>query len=928
VTSIHCEIASGGDQIVLVAGGLDINDIAFAARRLKGLTPLFTQSEPKGALLCPLTWPAVVQLSATFGDDFRPGPRLAAWTTEQIRARNSAPPITYAPPAPLQPYHWQSEGAAMIASVGRVLITDEPGTGKTVTTILGLVEWQQVYSPFTASGPILVVCPASVVDPWVEHWNTWAPHLKAVAWRGPKRKGLIGTADVYVMSYEIATRDAPVAGTKAMHPLTQGMKPAALVVDECFPAGTLVTTPTGYRDIETLRVGDEVLGVDHETGAPVVTTVRHTFERDTGTELVSVNGIEMTPNHPVWTARGYLQAKDVSALDFVCSIGLKYHHGNLHTDLRVVRPRVHETGQSERTAEVLQPGVLGALANVSPGVRGITRHRQAEGSGVGEPHALADQPRGSGEVVGVSAQRPKPLPRSGSTGQGSSGSAGEGLLDAERRQRPGSHGAPETARSAAGLGDGGRRADGSEVALPTRLQDRRGVAGTHDRSRGGRGEPQEQDSQDTGQPEGQPAAIAGVDGAEVLERRGAGRDGSSGEADHGGRRVYNIETGTGNYVVTSAFDFRGLLVHNCHYIKSPRAKRSQAVRRIAKAVRKRDGAVVGLSGTPITHGPSNLWPILEALEPLAWPSSERWVARYCEIVPGDYKDDELGLNRHTEPEFRLTLLGQHRRVAKADVLADLPPKVYSTRTVHLPTDWRKAYDEFESTMLAELPDDGGELSVMDVLTKFNLLTRLASTAADVEITYGPDIDEVTGEEKRHIHLVLKPPGWKVDAMLEVLAERVPDGQKSVVFAPSAQLIRLAGQAAAAEGYRVGYIIGGQSQTERTANREAFQSGALDAIFVTTGAGGVGLTLTAASTAVFLQRPWSLVESIQAEDRLHRIGAEHESIEIIDVIAANTIDTRIRAILRERAGVLSDLVQDPRLAAELLGGNSRAQPIAS
>jgi SNF2 family DNA or RNA helicase len=600
MTNIHCEIASGGDQIVLVAGGLDINDIAFAARRLKGLTPLFTQSEPKGALLCPLTWPACVQLSATFGDDFRPGPNLALWITEQIRARQSAPPITYAPPAPLQPYHWQSEGAAMIASVGRVLITDEPGTGKTVTTILGLVEWLtgSAEDPGDFAGPVLVVCPASVVDPWVEHWNTWAPHLKAVAWRGPKRKDLIGTADVYVMSYEIATRDAPVAGTKAMHPLTQGMKPAALVVDEC------------------------------------------------------------------------------------------------------------------------------------------------------------------------------------------------------------------------------------------------------------------------------------------------------------------------------------------HYIKSPRAKRSQAVRRIAKAVRKRDGAVVGLSGTPITHGPSNLWPILEALEPLAWPSSERWVARYCEIVAGDYKDDELGLNRHTEPEFRLTLLGQHRRVAKADVLADLPPKVYSTRTVHLPTDWRKAYDEFESTMLAELPDDGGELSVMDVLTKFNLLTRLASTAADVEITYGPDIDEVTGEEKRHIHLVLKPPGWKVDAMLEVLAERVPDGQKSVVFAPSAQLIRLAGQAAAAEGYRVGYIIGGQSQTERTANREAFQSGALDAIFVTTGAGGVGLTLTAASTAVFLQRPWSLVESIQAEDRLHRIGAEHESIEIIDVIAANTIDTRIRAILRERAGVLSDLVQDPRLAAELLGGNSRAQPIAS
>jgi SNF2 family DNA or RNA helicase len=141
----------------------------------------------------------------------------------------------------------------------------------------------------------------------------------------------------------------------------------------------------------------------------------------------------------------------------------------------------------------------------------------------------------------------------------------------------------------------------------------------------------------------------------------------------------------------------------------------------------------------------------------------------------------------------------------------------------------------------------------------------------------------------------------------------------VVFAPSAQLIRLAGAAAASEGYRVGYIIGGQSQGVRTQTVADFQAGKLDMVGVTTGAGGVGITLTAASTAVFLQRPWSLVESIQAEDRLHRIGAAHESIEIIDVIASNTIDTRIRAILRERAGQLADLVQDPRLAAELLGG---------
>jgi SNF2 family DNA or RNA helicase len=309
-----------------------------------------------------------------------------------------------------------------------------------------------------------------------------------------------------------------------------------------------------------------------------------------------------------------------------------------------------------------------------------------------------------------------------------------------------------------------------------------------------------------------------------------------------------------------------------------------------------------------------------ALSPEAWPSRERWVNRYCETVTGDYREEILGLRPATEPEFRLTLLGQHRRVAKADVLHQLPPKVYSVRTVELPRQWRKVYDDFAEQMLAELPN-GTTFSVMDIMSQFGHLSRLASAAADVEIAHGPDVDETTGELKRHVRLHLKAPSWKVDALLEVLAERQNGTREPVVvFAPSRQLIMLAGAAAAAAGLKVGYIVGGQSMTERTVAVESFQSGALDLICATTGAGGVGITLTAARTVVFLQRPWSLVEAIQAEDRCHRIGSErHDSIEIVDVVARNTLDTRIRAVLRERAGQLAALVQDPRIVADLLGG---------
>jgi SNF2 family DNA or RNA helicase len=198
---------------------------------------------------------------------------------------------------------------------------------------------------------------------------------------------------------------------------------------------------------------------------------------------------------------------------------------------------------------------------------------------------------------------------------------------------------------------------------------------------------------------------------------------------------------------------------------------------------------------------------------------------------------------------------------------------------------------------------------------------MASAAADVRVTY--DLHPETGEERRHVHLDLKAPSWKVDALMEVLAER--PGQPVVTFSPSRQLVVLAAQAARKAGLQVGLVVGGQRMTERTEVVNAFQRGKLDLLCATTGAGGVGLTLTAAGTVVFLQRPWSIVEALQAEDRCHRIGSEiHNSIEVIDIVAANTIDSRVRAVLREKAGQLADLLQDQRIITELLGGQRKGK----
>lgn len=352
-------------------------------------------------------------------------------------------------------------------------------------------------------------------------------------------------------------------------------------------------------------------------------------------------------------------------------------------------------------------------------------------------------------------------------------------------------------------------------------------------------------------------------------------------------------------------------------IKASNTSQTRAVKRLARKASN----FIALTGTPIAHSVRDICSTLECMDDGAWPSAERYEARFCEIDRGGYREENLGLSSARAAEFWDCLLGQYRRVAKADVLSELPPKVYTVEYVRIPEPWRSAYDTYEADMLAELPD-GGELDAFTVLDQIRHLSTLASSPGDVRISYTIELDPVTGLEieKKHQHIDLKdnPAGWKIDKLMEIMARH--PGQPFATLAPSRQLMMLAGARAESHGYRVGYIVGGQTKRARQAAIDGFQAGDLDLVCVSTKAGGVGLTLTATPNVVFLQRPWSFIESSQAEDRFHRIGAEiHEQINIWDVVAQNTIESRVRAVLKDRAGAFADFVKDPRIVAECLGG---------
>jgi hypothetical protein len=176
--AIHGELTEAGDRIVLIAGG-PVEDVAYAAKQLGALTPLIKASNPKGALLLPATWPAVVQLSATYGAAWRPGPRLLGWIREQAALRTSA--------LAGHPHRADPRRADAAAVPGRGRPHDRPHRARpdhrrarhrqdhhhdARAAAARLRRRRGRELPY----PILVVAPASVVDPWVEAYRQWAPY--------------------------------------------------------------------------------------------------------------------------------------------------------------------------------------------------------------------------------------------------------------------------------------------------------------------------------------------------------------------------------------------------------------------------------------------------------------------------------------------------------------------------------------------------------------------------------------------------------------------------------------------------------------------------------------------------------------------------------------------------------------------------------
>lgn len=338
--------------------------------------------------------------------------------------------------------------------------------------------------------------------------------------------------------------------------------------------------------------------------------------------------------------------------------------------------------------------------------------------------------------------------------------------------------------------------------------------------------------------------------------------------------------------------WQAVVADEAHRAKDPKAKQTRALWAVGDSAVHR----FALTGTPLANNPADFWAILRFVSRTEWPSRSKFIDRYCSTAWNAFGGvDVVGLRPETREEFFAVVDPRFLRRVKEQVLTHLPPKVYMRREVELSPKQKKAYKALKEDMVAQL--DSGTLMAFDPLT---LQARLSQVAAAYPVLEPDDEGRLQVTE-------LTDPSAKLDVLDEILDD---SDHPVVVFAESRKLIELASARLTKREIPHGCITGTVSEEDRERAKRNFQAGHLKALLLTTGAGSEGLTLTAAPELVFLQRPWSLVQSRQAEDRVHRPGAERwESITITDIVAVGTVDEDVRDTLEGKSDMLEQITRD-------------------
>jgi len=318
-----------------------------------------------------------------------------------------------------------------------------------------------------------------------------------------------------------------------------------------------------------------------------------------------------------------------------------------------------------------------------------------------------------------------------------------------------------------------------------------------------------------------------------------------------------------------------------HALKNPQSKRSQAV--LGEfGLFHRARRTLSLTGTPFENFPKEIWPLAATICPAKFGDWWEFARRYCGLHQESHGNKRVwvatGSSHLSELQQRLRTSFMVRRL-KSDVLKELPPKRRQLVVLgDSQIDWSQHPEFRRWKALYEREYEAALARIEAAKTQEDYKREVKALEKFVGVAFTEMADF------RHKTALVKLPLCLryIDNMLENGLDNV------VIFAHHQDVLE---KIYAHYKDDAVLLYGNIAMDKRIPIVQEFQNGPKRVFVGGLKAAGTGITLTKASTVVFIEIDWVPATLSQAEDRLCRIG-QKKMVHVIHLVLNNTLDVNM------------------------------------
>lgn len=321
----------------------------------------------------------------------------------------------------------------------------------------------------------------------------------------------------------------------------------------------------------------------------------------------------------------------------------------------------------------------------------------------------------------------------------------------------------------------------------------------------------------------------------------------------------------------SKIPFRTIIADEVQYIAEPETIRARAVNQICSAVKK--SKKLFISGTPYETCTSQFFTCLHILDPIQFSNRYKYLMRYCDPIKTYFGWKFDGLSNAEELHSMISKFMIRR--LKKDVLKQLPPKIRAVVPMNVTPAERAKYDQiddqFEQDIISGKKDKKAQLGHIAELKKGAFEAKQKAVIQWIK-------DYLELQEKKLVVFIYHHSTY--DSLMNEFGK-----------------------------HAVG-ITGKTPADKRQDIVDKFQNDENVWLFIgQIKASGVGLTLTKARATCFVEFGNTAPAHCQAEDRVHRIGQEADSVMAYYLILDNSIENDIMDTLERRNKDMKQVMDD-------------------